>query len=184
MKNKTVQFITRTAILLALCVVLQLLIPATVALQLVKGSLVNLVLLIATFSTGLACGLIIAVVNPLFVFLLTTSLMNVCPQILLVVMLGNCILVALAWALRKPFRGILGLAAAAVCKALFMGLSISFVVLPVFGAKVVAAGKAAVAAKMFGIMQLPTALIGGALFFIIWQALKNVPGITLESEKK
>lgn len=182
MKNKNVAFITRTAVLLALCVVLQLAIPAE--LQMVKGPLVNVVLLVAAMAGGLSCGLIVAVLNPLLVFLLNApAAMKLCPQILFVVMAGNCILVAVAWLLRKPLMGIPGLVAAAVAKGVGMLLLTSYVILPMFGAKLVAKGADTAVKASFGIFQLYTAAIGAVVFFIIWQVLKRVPGLAEEEGK-
>ena len=174
MKNKNVQFVARTAVLLALCVVIQLVISG----QWVKGPLVNVVLLVAAMAVGLPCGLIVAVLNPLLVFVINApGPMKLCPQILPVVMLGNCILVLVAWALRRPAMGIIGLAAAAAAKGAAMTLLTSYLVILVFGAKLVAKGVDATVRVMFGVTQLYTAAIGCAVFFVIWQVLKKVPGL-------
>ena len=175
--NNKVKLIARTAVLLALCVVIQLAVSA----QWVKGPLVNTVLLVAAMACGLPCGLIVAVLNPLLVFVINAPApMKLCPQILPVVMLGNCILVLVAWALRKPAMGIPGLAAAAVAKGLAMTALTSWVVLPMFGAKLVAKGIDATVKVMFGMTQLYTAAIGCVIFFVLWQVLKKVPGLKLE----
>jgi riboflavin transporter FmnP len=181
MKNKNVAFVTRTAVLLALCVIVQL----VTSVQMVKGPLVNVVLLIAAIACGLPCGLIVAVLNPLLVFVISApAAMKLCPQILPVVMVGNCVLVAVAWMLRKPLMGIAGLAAGAVAKALVMGALTSYVVVPLFGAKLAAKGIDAAVKLMFGISQLYTALIGAAVFFVLWQVLKKVPGFAAKDTEK
>ncbi len=179
--KKNVALITRTAVLLALCVVLQLAIPAE--LQMVKGPLVNVVLLVAAMAGGLSCGLIVAVLNPLLVFVLNApAAMKLCPQILFVVMIGNAVLVAVAWLLRKPLMGIPGLVAAVVAKGVVMILLTSYVILPMFGAKLVAKGVDAAVKLAFGTAQLYTAAIGAAVFFVIWQVLKKVPGLAREDQ--
>ncbi len=179
MKNRTVQFVTRTAVLLALCVVLQLVNLG----QWVTGPAVNLLLLVAAMSGGLPCGLTVAVLNPLLVFVIKNPpIMLACPAILVEVMLGNCILVVLAWALRKPLMGIPGLAAAAVGKGLAMFLLTGYVVLPLFGANLPDKLKMAAMAS-FGLLQMATAAIGAAVFFVVWQMLKKVPGFAVEEEK-
>ena len=178
MKKSSVQFVARTAVLLALCVVIQLLNVG----QWVTGPAVNLALLVAAMAGGLPCGLTVAVLNPLLVFVIKNPpVMAACPAILFEVMLGNCILVLVAWALRKPALGIPGLAAAAVAKGLAMYLLTGWVVLPLFGAglpeKLQAAAKAS-----FGLVQMGTAAVGAALFFAVWQALKKVPGLAAEND--
>lgn len=173
MANKNVRFVARTAILLALCVIFQLVNLG----QWVTGPAVNLVLLVAAYAGGLKCGLTVAVLNPLLVFLIKQPpVMLACPAIMVEVMVGNCIIVALAWALRKPLMGIVGLAAGVVAKGLGMYLMTSYLVLPVFGANL--PEKLQMAAKAsFGLLQMGTAAVGAAVFFVVWQALKKVPGI-------
>lgn len=170
MKKNSVQFITRTAVLLALCVVIQLVISG----QWVKGPLVNTVLLVATFAVGLPCGLTVAVLNPLLVFLINApAAMKLCPAILPVVMLGNCVLVLVAWLLRKPLDGVVGLAAAALAKGAAMSALTSWVVVPLFGQKLAAKGITETVKVSFGITQLYTAAIGCVVFYLVWKILKN-----------
>jgi riboflavin transporter FmnP len=179
MKNRNIQFVARTAVLLALCVVIQLVVTG----QWVKGPLVNVVLLVAAMAGGLGCGLTVAILNPILVFVIAApAAMKLCPQILPVVMAGNCILVLVAWLLRKPLMGIPGLVAGAVAKGAAMTLLTSYVVLPMFGAKLAAKGIDAVVKVAFGVTQLYTAAIGVAVFFVIWQVLKKVPGIAWEKQ--
>lgn len=177
MKNYT-KFIARTGVLLALCVVVQLAVSG----QWVKGPLVNTILLLAVMTTGLSGGVLVAILNPLLVFFIAAPApMKLCPQILPVVMIGNVVLVVIAWLLRKPLHGIVGLTAAAVAKGLVMMGLISWVVLPMFGQKLVAKGIDATVKVMFGVTQLYTAAIGCVVFFIIWQVLKKVPHLAEEN---
>ncbi len=88
MKNKKILWICETALLLAVLLVLQTLTkPAG---QLVTGSCVNAVLAITALCVGLGSGLTIAVLSPIFAFLL-----GIAPQILTVpaIMAGNAVLV-------------------------------------------------------------------------------------------
>lgn len=170
MKKNSVQFIARTGILLALCVVVQLFINV----QWVKGPLVNVILLVAAFGVGLPCGLLVAVLNPLLVFLISPPpVMLLCPAILPVVMLGNCVLVLVAWLLRKPLDGIVGLAAAAVAKGAVMMAATGWVVLPLFGSALNDKQMATVK-TMFGSTQLATAAVGCVVFWLVWKLLKKV----------
>ena len=170
MKKNSVQFIARTGLLLALCVVVQLVING----QWVKGPLVNVVLLVAAMGVGLPCGLLVAVLNPLLVFLIAPPpVMLACPAIMGVVMLGNCTLVLVSWLLRKPLDGIVGLAAAAVSKGLVMTALTSWVVLPLFGGALKPPQVLAVQST-FGMTQAATAAVGCVVFWLVWKLLKKV----------
>lgn len=170
MKKNSVQFVARTGLLLALCVVIQLVVNG----QWVKGPLVNVVLLVAAFGVGLPCGLLVAVLNPLLVFLIAPPpVMLACPAILPVVMAGNCVLVAVAYLLRKPVQGVVGLAAAALAKGAVMTLLTMQVVLPFFGGALKPPQVAAVQAT-FGMTQAATAAVGCVVFWLVWKLLKKV----------
>lgn len=174
MKNKMVQQLTRTALLLALCVVLQLALPT--AIQAVKGPAVNVVLLVAAFTVNLPFAIAVAMINPIFVLLLSPpTAMVLCPQIVLVVMLGNATLVACAALLRKYFYGVPGLVAACLAKTAVMMVTIQYLVIPFFGANLEAKGIVATVQYSFGLGQLSTAAIGSVIFFVCWQVLKKIP---------
>ena len=102
MKKYTTQFLTRTALLLALCIVVQQFKSDS---QFITGPLVNLILLIAALAVGLYSGLAIAVLSPILAFLISPSpIMQVMPQLIVLVALGNAVLVFAAWSLRKNKR--------------------------------------------------------------------------------
>ena len=177
MKNQKVQFVTRTAVLLALCVVFQLVNLG----QWITGPAVNLILLVAVMAGGLPCGVCVAVLNPLLVLAIKQPpIMLACPAIVVEVMLGNCILVLVAWLLRKPLMGIPGLAAAAVAKGAAMYALTGWVILPLFGANLPEKLQAAAKAS-FGLIQLGTAAVGAVVFFAVWQILKKVPGLVADA---
>ena len=70
MKQFYTRMLTRTALLLALCVVVQQF--KTVS-QFITGPLVNLILLLAALAVGLGSGLCIAVLSPILAFLIAPS---------------------------------------------------------------------------------------------------------------
>lgn len=180
MKNPTVQMITRAALLLALCVALQLALPTE--LQAVKGPAVNIVLLLAAFTVSLPYAGAIAVINPLFVLLLSPpALMLICPQIVITVMLGNLTFVVCASLLKKYLLGIPALVAACLAKTGVMIVTITYVIIPVFGAGLAEAQVTAAQAS-FGIGQLSTAATGSVIFFVCWQILKKIPVFAENSE--
>ena len=65
---KTTKWITTTAVMIVVLVVLQSVTKAGG--QFVTGSCVNLVLAVATMIGGLWCGVVVALVSPFFAFLL------------------------------------------------------------------------------------------------------------------
>ena len=89
--KQKVLWITETAILLALLLVFQVVTKPLG--QLVTGSLVNLVLIVAVMVAGLASGLTIAIVSPIL-----ASILGISPLWVLVpfIALGNTVLV-LIW---------------------------------------------------------------------------------------
>lgn len=99
--HKTTVWISRTAVLTALLIVLQF---ATKPLgQIVTGSCVNGILAVAALSAGLWSGLTVALLSPFVAFLL-----GIGPQLLPIVpaiAAGNAVLVLLLWALSGKGEG-------------------------------------------------------------------------------
>ena len=114
--HKKVQWITETAVMLALLVALQALTKPMG--QLVTGSFVNTVLAVAVLVAGLYSGMVVAFVSPVLAYLL-----GIAPQILTVpaIMVGNTVFVVLLFYIaskdsRKLLRQILAWVSAAVAK--------------------------------------------------------------------
>ena len=157
--------IVLTAMLLALCVIFQSMKGFSVYLT---GSAVNAILIMATMAVGLAGGTVIAVLTPIIAYFMgATPILKMIPVMMLVIMLGNFILVVFAWMARKE-RGKLVpcLLAGAVTKAAALWLLVWYVVLPYFGAGVPEPMQIVVKAS-FSLTQLITALIGGALAYVL-----------------
>lgn len=94
-KKSTVQFLCRTALLLALCVASQFLKNTSVY---ITGSIVNTILILATLSTGYLSGAAIALISPLTAWWISGSpIMSAFPLIVPCVMVGNLILVSCVW---------------------------------------------------------------------------------------
>ncbi len=182
MKNPTVKMITRSALLLALCVALQLALPTE--LQAIKGPAVNIVLLMAAFSVSLPYAAAIAVINPIFVLLLSPpALMLICPQIIITVMLGNATFVVCASLLKKYYLGVPALLVACLAKTGIMIVTITYIIIPVFGAGL-AEAQVIAAQTSFGVGQFSPAVIGSVVFFVCWQVLKKIPGFAPKEEAK
>lgn len=173
----TTKQITTTAILLAICIASQFFKNLSVY---ITGPIINACLIIAALSVGLVCGLILAVVTPITSFIITGSpVMAAVPLIIPCVILGNAILVFCVSKLKNkgmsgnkimlPASMIIG----SVIKALFMGITISVLILPNMLPEPLLP-KLGVLKAQFSITQLVTALIGSVLAYIIWIPLKKI----------
>ena len=162
MKNKSVLWITTTAIFIALLIAVH---AAGGALgQLATGSLVNLILIVSVMTSGPAAGLTAALVSPVFAKLLGIGpLWSIIPF----VAAGNAVLV-LVWRLvgKRGFTNrhivrVVALATAAACKCAVLYLGVVRVAVPFL--LHLPEGPAAVISNMFALPQLITASIGGAI---------------------
>lgn len=147
----------------------------------ITGPIVNTCLMLTALFSGIWYGLILAVVTPLFSFLITGSpVMAAVPMIMPMIMIGNAILVFFTWLfackIRKPDKDIpciaIGGVVGSVVKAAFMWASISKWLLPAYLPDVMTK-KLPILQAQFSTTQLITALIGTALTMIIWPALRK-----------
>ena len=177
MNTKT---ITRTALLLALAVAGQFFKNLSVY---ITGPVINCILIIAALYCGTVSGVFLSAVLPVTSWLITGSpIMTAMPVIVPCVMAGNLILALLARLAvsRGGSDGRLSLCLTAGCaaKALFMGLTISLLVLQLQGPGSGLPEKALTAAKItFSLTQLTTGLIGAALAFSLKKALDRTAGV-------
>ena len=176
--KKKIHWITETAAMLALLVVLQALTKPLG--QLVTGSCVNAVLAIAALVGGLPCGLTVALISPVLAFLL-----GIAPQILTVpaIMAGNTIYVVLLQLLADPagkkvVKQVIALVVAAAAKFATLYAIVVLLICGVLSENLLAAGtlkppmlKALPAT--FSWPQLFTALIGGTVALLIVPTLKK-----------
>ncbi len=168
-------WITRTAILLAMLIVLQ---AATKSLgQLVTGSCVNAVLAVAAMFGGLWCGVTIALLSPVLAFLL-----GIAPQLVTVpaIMVGNTVFVVLLHfvageaVLRKVIAWLVAAAAKfAVLYALVVLVICGLASQPLLDAGLLKAPMLNLLPTMFAWPQLFTALIGGAVAMLLTPVLKK-----------
>ncbi len=162
-----IQWLTRTAILTALLLTLQIITKPLG--QIVTGSLVNMVLLISVLNVGLLSGIAVGALSPIFAFLLgVTPIAPVVPFIIV----GNIVLVLAAHyvptmlsKLDKPVATVAGIVCAAVLKYLFLFLVLVKIALPVLSG--LKPPQVAALSVSFSWMQLVTALLGGLLALII-----------------
>ena len=174
MKEKTV-WITKTAVLIALLVVLQ---GVTKPLgQIVTGSCVNAVLAVAALLAGTASGLTVALVSPVFAFLF-----GIAPNLITVpvIMAGNAafvLLLRLCGGQQLP-KKILAVLAAAIGKFAVLYALVVWVICGVAADVLLAQGvlkepMRKMLPATFSWPQLVTALIGGALAMLIVPVLKK-----------
>ncbi|MDR0904089.1 MAG: hypothetical protein LBM59_05610 [Ruminococcus sp.] len=171
MKTK-IYWIAKTAVFIALLVALQSLTkPAG---QYLTGSVVNLVLILAAILGGVGSGLSVSVISPLM-----AALLGIAPNWGLVpfIILGN-ISIVLVWFLitRIKIRPIVTYVLAAIA-----GAGVKFTVLYLAVVKIgvplilkLPEKQAVAISAQFGITQLFTALIGGAVACIILPLLASV----------
>lgn len=177
MSNKEkILWITRTAILIALLIVLQA-VTASFGNTIITGSAVNLMLIVSVMTCGLSCGLSVAVISPFVAkFFGIGPLWSLIPFIAA----GNIVLVLL-WHFignqnigRKYTAYIAALITAAIGKFSVLYIGIVKIAVPVFLG--LPEKQAAVISNMFSIPQVFTALIGGTLAIVIFPTLKKAMG--------
>jgi hypothetical protein len=169
MKKNKVLVLTQTSLLLAMLVAVQFLTHSFG--QFITGSLVNLILLTATFIVGLDGGLIIGIASPFL-----ASLLGVGPaiiQIVFFVAIANALFVMTAWYLtnksinseKKGFVSGFSLTVAALVKTAFLWVGLVKIALPLIPG--LNQNQIAVISTSFTWPQLITALIGSALTLVI-----------------
>jgi thiamine transporter ThiT len=153
--NFTVKWITKTAILLALLIVIQLFrMP-----QLITGVIVNFILLLAFVQVDVFSGIIIGLISPVVAFLLGILAAPLAPMIPFI-MLGNAVYVAIFAMIRtrKPnwWKASIGV---------IMGASVKFTLLTLAVRYLVNAPPKI--AQAMSIPQLYTALTGGVVIILL-----------------
>ncbi len=174
--KKRLRLITETALMLALLLTLQ---TVTKGLgQLVTGSCVNAILTVTVLLVGLPGGLTVAVLSPVAAWLL-----GIAPQVLTVpaIMVGNTVYVGLLFLLARggTLRAVVGWLTAAAAKFAALYLLVAKVLCGVLAEPLLAAGTlkppmVTALPAAFGVMQLITALVGGAVGLLLVPLLKKV----------
>lgn len=171
--SKKVLWITRTAVLTALLVVMQV-ITSSLGNTLVTGSIVNLILIISVITCGMLTGVTVAVISPICAkFLGIGPFWSFIPFIVL----GNIVLV-LVWhyignrdtAINR-LSYIIALVVASVSKFLVLYFGIVKIAIPVI--LQLPEPKASVISKIFSVPQIFTATIGGVIAIIMLPILKR-----------
>lgn len=179
----TTRELAQTALLLAICIASQYFKNLSVY---ITGPVVNTTIIIAVLAVGLWSGIVISIIAPVTAFFFTGSpIMAAIPLMFFVVMAGNAILAVSVWYFqeKQSFKWHLpaGMIVGSVWKAIFMGVVVVLIVLPVFGNNVAnrlpkpeaLPAVLATARVTFSVTQLITALMGSALAYILWIPLKK-----------
>lgn len=169
----TTKKITTTAILLALCIAMQCLKSISVY---ITGPFVNATIILATWVAGWFGGLSIALIAPVVAALLgMTPILNMMPQMIVVIMAGNALMVVAAKMIANKGNIAMpvGLAVGSGVKALFLWLTVWYFMLPTFGDNIPAKVQATVKTT-FSVTQLITALVGSAIAWLVWLRLRRL----------
>jgi len=169
--KKQVLFISQTSLMLALLIVIQLMTRGMS--QFITGPLVNMVLLVTVFTVSLAGGIVVALLSPFLAFLIGIGPAFI--QIVLFVSLANTIFVTVAWLLANKFidskeikekiKTAIALLISAITKTTVLWIGLVQLALPYIpGLK---PQQQVVIASSFSWPQLITALVGGALAWIV-----------------
>lgn len=171
--NRKVLWITQTAVLTALLIVMQS-VTAAFGNTIITGSVVNLILIVSVMIAGLSSGLTVALISPVFAkFLGIGPLWALIPFIVI----GNIVLVLIWHFLGNRNFGkpmlvyVVTLVVAAVAKFLTLYAGIVKIAIPYL--LNLPEQQAATISGMFSIPQLFTALIGGAAATIMLLLLKK-----------
>ncbi len=169
MSGKPVNWITRTAILLAMTLAFQVVFKLP---QAFTGPVVNMFLFLSVILVGMWSGAVIGLATPLVAWMV--GIMAAGPLVPPVIQLGNASLCIIFGLIDETGKGkslsirILGIAVASVIKFLFISLS----------AKHLLSLPEAAAKAMGSPPQLFTALAGGALAVLVSEALLRTGAVT------
>lgn len=175
--NKKTLWITETAVMLALLIVLQWVTKPLG--QMVTGSCVNLILAICVLFAGRSSGITVALLSPVFAFIL-----GIAPQLITVpaIMLGNTVFVLLLSVIsgKTPSlsSGILAWIAASVAKFVVLYVLVALIICGVAAGFFLEQGllkepMLKALPTMFAWPQLFTALIGGGIGLLISPTLRK-----------
>lgn len=176
-QHKRILWVTETAIMLALLIVLQAV--TKVFGQFVTGSCVNMVLAVSVLLSGIWSGIVVALASPILAFLL-----GIAPQAVTVpaIMVGNAVFVLLLWLLARGqqpiWKQILAWLVAAAAKFVTLYVLVVKIICDLASASLLESGalKAPMLEKLPGMFtwpQLVTALIGGGVALLILPLLKK-----------
>lgn len=167
--NNDVRKLVRASFLLAIAIIFQIIGKSNPAVsQILVGSVVNAVLLLAAFSCGIAWGTAVGVLTPVLAWTFGQLAAPMGPFVPFIA-IGNAIYVISFGLLANynSFGKYIGYALGSLLKFAFLSLSVLKLV-HLFGIKL-----PALAVKMMTTPQLITALIGGAIALVLIEILSR-----------
>jgi hypothetical protein len=129
-------------------------------------------LIISAIWVGLYSGIAIAVITPIFAFMLGGGVLRIVPQIVPVLMIGNALIVVFVYILRNKSL-IAGMVLGSLAKFGFLWAGVSFLIIPFFGG-VLSPMQVTMVAATFSYNQLITATIGSIIAFLILPRLEKL----------
>ncbi|WP_368251874.1 ECF transporter S component [Enterococcus sp. 2201sp1_2201st1_B8_2201SCRN_220225] len=180
MKNRTL-WITQTAVLLALVVVVQAF-TTSFGNTFITGSLVNLILILGVGLVGLWGGLSVALLSPIFAFFFKIG--PTMWQLILCIAIGNAVLVLVWWFVLgthgyNQYPRLIGATiAGAVAKFLTLYLLIVKLMVPLI--LQLPEPQASVVSATFSYPQLVTALLGGTMAVLLMPQLRKILGLKIK----
>lgn len=172
--NEKTKKLVYAAALLAICIVSQFFKNLSVY---ITGPIVNTCLILCLLTAGPVWAVILSIITPITAFIITASpIMQAIPAIIPCIMIGNIILVLSIHLLRNRIKGEwclhISMIIGSVAKALFMGLAISLIIVPMLLPEKMLPKMYSIQ-MTFSVTQLITAIIGSAFALIIWTPLKK-----------
>lgn len=139
----------------------------------ITGPVVNLILIMTTYYFSLPSGILFSIIAPITSFLITPSpILKAMPLIVVFIGLGNAVLCFFVNLLKNK-NLIFDLFISSTIKALFMGVMISLIIIPIFSKGTQLPEVALTTAKItFSFTQLITAYIGSLISFIVIKTFK------------
>lgn len=172
MDKNLLKSFTRTAVLLALMLAIQLLKNISAG---ITGPLVNAILIISTLSVGLWAGVALSVIAPVTAWLITGSPLMAATNFTLfpVIMIGNLVIAFAAYFFKKSNASLaFGLVIGSIVKWLVMWGAVDLLIKPLMD--MAASDKmVAMLSKTFTHFQLFTALAGSLIAFLCWMPVKK-----------
>lgn len=179
--NKQIKWLTKTALLLALALLFQslrtiipkIMIPGLGEFdQLIIGSLVNTVLIVATLTVSISSGVTIAILTPLVAFMQGELAF---PIMLPFVAIGNMTIVIIVGLLFNRSK-VVALISGSIGKFITLFLTINYIAAPIIMSGLPADKGLAIKTMLgfkFGYPQLFTALVGSFIAYLIVPTLKD-----------
>lgn len=173
MNNNKILWITRTAVITALLITLQIS-TSVFGNTLITGSIVNLVLVVCVITCGLTSGITVAAISPV-----CAKLIGIGPlwALIPIIILGNIVFVS-TWHImnkynlnRKKLFDIGIVIVSALLKFVVLYIGVVRILIPIF--LKLPEPQASVISNVFSLPQLFTALTGGAIALIILPVLQK-----------